>query len=67
MLGELQTEITNMRNESDEFLKEKKINNGAKGRNEENKNNSEDGCRKLETKISKVSSPVCYVCGAHTV
>jgi len=39
------------------FIKKKKINNGAKGRNQEDKDNWEDGYNKLEIKIAKVSSP----------
>jgi hypothetical protein len=55
MLVELHTGI--MRNQRHEFHKEKKINNGAKGRNQENKDKWEDGYNKLETKISEVYSP----------
>jgi hypothetical protein len=38
-------------------IKEEKINNGAKGRNQENKYKREEGYNNLETKITKVSPP----------
>ena len=56
MLVEVRTEITNMRDQVDEFHKEKK-NNGDNGRNEENKDKWEDGYSKLETIIAKVPFP----------